>query len=60
MFSPYPAQEKGGVTGNRVPTPAESLSEEETTLLKYYRILPLDDRGGIVRTARALAEMAIR
>jgi transcriptional regulator with XRE-family HTH domain len=48
------------VTGNRVPAAAESLSEEETTLLKYYRTLPRDDRGGILRTTQALAEMAKR
>ena len=46
------------VSGERKPTPADSISGDETSLLEYYRLMADSDRQSLVRMAFALAKAA--
>lgn len=48
------------VTGNRQPSAASSLTEEEDAVLAHFRVLPEADRAAMARVSAAMAEMAKR
>lgn len=43
--------------GQRTPTAADALSEDEAQLLEQYRSLPDQDKASVARLTTALAEM---
>jgi transcriptional regulator with XRE-family HTH domain len=44
------------LTGQRMPRPAEGLSERESAVLDNFRSLPEEDRAAVQRLTNALAE----
>ena len=46
------------ITGGRTPAPIEDITAEEETLLRQYRSIPADDKKGIRRFLKALADDA--
>lgn len=46
------------VCGERKPVAADSIAEDESGLLDYYRVMAPDDRQSLVRMAYALARAA--
>jgi len=47
------------LTGQRMPRPAEGLSERESAVLDNFRSLPEEDRAAVQRLTNALAQSAV-
>lgn len=47
------------LTGQRMPRPAEGLSERESAVLDNFRALPEEDRAAVQRLTNALAQSAV-